>query len=1081
MAELIMFTDLIHGPTHANQLRSAEAHYATKVAAGDMDAIIEAADVLDNAHAAAGDASAGTFLFAEASEAERSQTDAKLAARLRTIAATAKASAMGKHLETEVVRKQSERVARQASVVESFKEQDRLHAERVSRTSAFTSTDVEKVSRVLAQTTAQRVPGIEDPTKKKTSKIHAALNPKPLYRQTVGDRRDAEDNTHLIRNNFDVILTDDDTDDEDGANESTISAAEKAIGEAKAAAAVATAAKETAAFAKLPFWKQEQVRTKDAVKHRQLQTAAAAATKAKLEEEASWGNMELDAATEALLEKNKVERAASEAGRAAVLAASHNEAESKKASQRADELAVITARSKMERKASSISEAELIAKSMARVASEIKFDFHFFAEGDTDGDGMLSLEEATAKGMSESVFQLIDTDGNGQLTKEEFTHWMHAPTAKTSVEIKEEATRRNAAPPTSIAFAEANRLSGITQSDFTKLDSDLTGRISILDFNQHRKVIVQAAKRNASAHLGLSMHELHMLHNVLKVLFPTGWVNSTDLEELISSRPGNRIADPAKYVREVFLGFDVDGTDTIDCTEFAVYIAMHIGRSVAEQLENGFCLFDVEESGWLSTDSVVRLLELMTLFDLDNVGAENNTVAADLQAHTLVCRHKVLGNGITFAINGDQHVLLNEFVRNCSKSPEVAELLAHASEVEQDKVIPVGEEKGFCDACGALVYTSQPRGKRNGRYFHKQCPSLISSTAANAATATAVLKPTASTGPQCGSCGKPVLISHARTKANNVYTHKVCGVAAVGPGFARRKTQNFVFQQEKEIKQIMMDVLAPTGVQGARPTDADKQVHADQLQVRGRNARCKKCGEAVLNTQPRAKVGGGYVHNDCSTASNFVANESYKVQRRGTSFGIDSSPHLSATTGGEMTPIVEDDGQASLSSSGGESEYEDDTDGNAVVRATAATVIQAAFKGSQVRKTLKAEHAAATVIQAAFKGSKVRKEVNLIKEVTTKVAGHGKVERKHTAMGNQQIDFGHLSKLFGKIDGDGNGRVDRSELRMALEADLVLCKQVAPHGIDALFVHLDTDSSGDISMMEFIKGITHDQVHGTVE
>jgi hypothetical protein len=46
-----------------------------------------------------------------------------------------------------------------------------------------------------------------------------------------------------------------------------------------------------------------------------------------------------------------------------------------------------------------------------------------FDDADEDGDGMLSLEEAKAKGMAEETFREIDADGNGQLTQDEFRVW----------------------------------------------------------------------------------------------------------------------------------------------------------------------------------------------------------------------------------------------------------------------------------------------------------------------------------------------------------------------------------------------------------------------------------------------------------------------------------------------------------------------------------------------------------------------------------------------------------------------------------------------------------------------------------
>ena len=45
------------------------------------------------------------------------------------------------------------------------------------------------------------------------------------------------------------------------------------------------------------------------------------------------------------------------------------------------------------------------------------------AAGDTDGDGLVSLEEAIALGMDAATFSAIDADGNGQLTKAEVKSW----------------------------------------------------------------------------------------------------------------------------------------------------------------------------------------------------------------------------------------------------------------------------------------------------------------------------------------------------------------------------------------------------------------------------------------------------------------------------------------------------------------------------------------------------------------------------------------------------------------------------------------------------------------------------------
>lgn len=58
------------------------------------------------------------------------------------------------------------------------------------------------------------------------------------------------------------------------------------------------------------------------------------------------------------------------------------------------------------------------------MATELAFgSFSFFNAADTDGDGLMSWEEASAKGMDRATFTMIDADGNGQVTEEEFVAW----------------------------------------------------------------------------------------------------------------------------------------------------------------------------------------------------------------------------------------------------------------------------------------------------------------------------------------------------------------------------------------------------------------------------------------------------------------------------------------------------------------------------------------------------------------------------------------------------------------------------------------------------------------------------------
>jgi Ca2+-binding EF-hand superfamily protein/membrane-associated protease RseP (regulator of RpoE activity) len=64
-----------------------------------------------------------------------------------------------------------------------------------------------------------------------------------------------------------------------------------------------------------------------------------------------------------------------------------------------------------------------------------------FKEIDADGDGKISLREATAFGMTEETFKSIDANGDGNLSKKEIAEWLKAEIAR------EEAAEEAAAEP----------------------------------------------------------------------------------------------------------------------------------------------------------------------------------------------------------------------------------------------------------------------------------------------------------------------------------------------------------------------------------------------------------------------------------------------------------------------------------------------------------------------------------------------------------------------------------------------------------------------------------------------------------
>jgi len=70
--------------------------------------------------------------------------------------------------------------------------------------------------------------------------------------------------------------------------------------------------------------------------------------------------------------------------------------------------------------------AKIIADNSKRQEGSITFNANFLLNADADGDGMMSLEEAEAQGVTKETFLAMDADGDGQVTKDEFKAWLEA-------------------------------------------------------------------------------------------------------------------------------------------------------------------------------------------------------------------------------------------------------------------------------------------------------------------------------------------------------------------------------------------------------------------------------------------------------------------------------------------------------------------------------------------------------------------------------------------------------------------------------------------------------------------------------
>lgn len=293
--------------------------------------------------------------------------DARLAAKLRSLGSGARQELAGQELVEEQIRKEEERQARLATASQIAAEQDKLAEGRAEQAKTLTISDtaVEKLS--MAGSSSAQLFGTTAGNAREKSKIWQALNPQSIAHQTAADRRKIAEEAE------EAEMASGAADDLDGFN------------------------------------------GKDAATYADTDEDGA-------DEPFDEADLQLDSATEAMLKKAQEKRAKEEVDRQKSLSETHSAESARADAEREAEMKVIAAEKKLKRRQSQ-RELAIVKKNSSRRLEEIDFDFGFFLGADTDGDGMLSLKEAKAAGMSESQFREMDVDGNGQLTQEEFDAW----------------------------------------------------------------------------------------------------------------------------------------------------------------------------------------------------------------------------------------------------------------------------------------------------------------------------------------------------------------------------------------------------------------------------------------------------------------------------------------------------------------------------------------------------------------------------------------------------------------------------------------------------------------------------------
>jgi protein tyrosine phosphatase/Ca2+-binding EF-hand superfamily protein len=342
-------------------------------------------------------------------------------------------------------------------------------------------------------------------------------------------------------------------------------------------------------------------------------------------------DLELDPQLAAQLAANRAMRGGDEKRRAAQLAQTHLISTMTTAEARGKEMHIINARKRQESRAAKKKDVEMMAAAQHRMASELVFDFNFFAAADADGDGMLSLAEALAQGMKKELFHTIDADGNGQITTEEFGSWMRqggAPAEPKNPKSRSLATTRLKANASAIWSAfHTNPQTGMTSKEQVRMARAVAEVATMLSYKSEivnmgfSALATVLANQIAAASITAGRPEVELAE------FEAACTATDTLLSAIIAEMNLTVlvADPAvRKAAIIFRIFDGDGNGFLDLSELAVMIQM-LGNS--------------------NPDSVIAV----------EIGKMNLTVLAGVAS-------------LEFDSDGDGKVSQPEFITGCTKS-----------------------------------------------------------------------------------------------------------------------------------------------------------------------------------------------------------------------------------------------------------------------------------------------------------------------------------------------------------------------------------------------------------------------------